>query len=47
MNDKVIMDTNVPVKAATLQEDCRDEELDAQKACMEYIQKFVKNPKVS
>lgn len=44
MNDKVIMDTNVPAKAAALPQECRDEELDMQKACMEYVREFTKNP---
>ena len=45
MKNKVIMDTNVPVKAATSVRDCKDEELEMQKQCIEYIKKFIDNPK--
>lgn len=44
VSDKVIMDTNVPAKAATSPLECKEEELDMQKACIEYVQAFVRNP---
>lgn len=44
MYDKIIMDTNVAVKAATLERDCRDEELDVQEKCIKFIGGFVNNP---
>lgn len=44
MINKIIMDTNVAVKAATPQQDCKDEELDMQEKCMEFIGEFVNNP---
>lgn len=44
MNDKLIMDTNVAVKAATPQEECESEEWDMQEKCVDFIGKFVKNP---
>lgn len=44
MNNKVIMDTNVPAKAATAPQDCKEEELDMQRDCIEFIQNFIHNP---
>lgn len=43
MDNKIIMDTNVAVKAATPEQDCKDEELDVRKKCIEFIGEFVKN----
>lgn len=37
MNNKVIMDTNVAVKAATPPGKCKEEELKMQKTCMKFI----------
>ncbi|MEY8411284.1 hypothetical protein AALB51_08525 [Lachnospiraceae bacterium 62-26] len=45
MNDKIIMDTNVAVKAAIPKLDCKDEELHVRSKCVEFIGRFVKNPK--
>lgn len=44
MNNKIIMDTNVAVKAATPWQDCKDEELYVQKKCAEFIGRFVTDP---
>lgn len=38
---KIIIDTNVPVKAATPINDCPSSELGVQKKCMEFINEFV------
>ena len=40
---KIILDTNVPAKAAVAPEACPSEELKMQKACMEYIRELTKN----
>lgn len=45
MNNKIIMDTNVAVKAATPQQDCKDEELEMREKCIQFIGEFVNNPK--
>ena len=37
LDKKVILDTNVPVKAATVPNMCPKEELDIQSKCVEYI----------
>ncbi len=44
MNDKIIMDTNVAVKAATPQQDCKEEEWEMRKMCVDFIRNLVKNP---
>ncbi len=44
MNNKVIMDTNVAVKAATPPGKCKEEELKMQKTCMKFIKNFTDNP---
>ncbi len=41
--NKIILDTNVPAKAAVAPELCPAEELKMQKACMEYIGELTKN----
>ena len=38
------MDTNVAVKAATPQKDCKDEELEMREKCIQFIGEFVNNP---
>jgi hypothetical protein len=38
------MDTNVPAKAATPIQECKDEELEMQRDCMEYMKQFTENP---
>lgn len=45
MENKIIMDTNVAAKAATRLAECKDEELDVQRKCMEFVKNFVDNPK--
>lgn len=44
MENKIIMDTNVAAKAATPLQDCKDEELDMRRACIEFIQNLTRNP---
>lgn len=44
INNKVILDTNVPAKAATLPEEYEDEELEMQQNCINYIKEFIANP---
>jgi hypothetical protein len=44
MSSKVIMDTNVPAKAATPAQECKKEELEMHRDCMEYIKQFTENP---
>lgn len=44
MGNKIIMDTNVAAKAATRLAECKDEELDVQRKCMEFVKNFVDNP---
>ena len=43
---KIILDTNVPVKASVLSADCPLDELEMQRACIEYIGKLVQNQKI-
>lgn len=44
MNHKIIMDTNVAVKAATPQQDCKEEEWEMRKICIYFIQNLTRNP---
>lgn len=44
MNHKIIMDTNVAVKAATPQQDCKEEEWEMRKICIDFIQNLTRNP---
>lgn len=41
--DKIILDTNVPAKAAVSPESCPAEELKMQRACMKYIEELTEN----
>lgn len=40
--DRIILDTNVPAKASTAPPLCLTEELEMQKACIEYIGELVR-----